>query len=157
LALEDFALHYVSSRDSAKDIVQETFYRIWEQHERWAPDSVEAYLFGAVRNRSFKMLRRERRARECRGRSIASGISPAMGRAVPDGDEAVRRAEIALAFTLALSKLPKRARAAAKLRWFDGLSRHEIARTLDIAERTVGSHLVRAGRFMRSALSLFES
>ena len=52
-----FALTYLPVRESAEDLVQDVFYRIWEHRERWAVrTTLAAYLYAAVRHRALDSL-----------------------------------------------------------------------------------------------------
>lgn len=44
--LHSFVIHYVKSEDIADDIVQETFFRVWENRKSLNPDaSFKSYIF----------------------------------------------------------------------------------------------------------------
>ena len=47
-----FAVQYVKDRDVAEDLVQDLFFRLWQDREKVSiTTSLKAYLFTAVRNR----------------------------------------------------------------------------------------------------------
>jgi RNA polymerase sigma-70 factor (ECF subfamily) len=156
-SLDGYAMHYVGSREAAQDIVQETFLRLWQRREQWEPRSgIGNYLFGAVRNRAIMALRRESVARRCERVHAAAGTSPAMGTPPAHALDQVARGELALAFTLAFTRLPKQARAVAQMRWYQHLSYHEIAAALGLSVKTVDNYLARSVRLMRAALTPFQ-
>src|SRR5260370_41111665 len=71
-ALCDFVRSYLGSPDSAEDVVQTVFLRIWEHRATWEPTSgVRAYLFAACRNRALGALKHDRAV----ARSAARGTS----------------------------------------------------------------------------------
>src|SRR5687768_1238064 len=52
--LLDVALPYVGSDDAAKDVVQDTFIKLWDTRDRLViHGSTAAYLYRAVRNRAL--------------------------------------------------------------------------------------------------------
>lgn len=59
--LHRFALWLCNDADTAKDIVAETFARVWTSDEPIRTDSVRAYLFTVARNVHLQMTRKERR------------------------------------------------------------------------------------------------
>ncbi len=53
--------------ESAHDVVQEVFARVWELGRDWDPrGSVTAYLFAAVRNRALNMIKSDRAGQRMR-------------------------------------------------------------------------------------------
>lgn len=60
--LSKYAYTLVSDHDTAEDIVQEVFVRIWEKHQSIiASPQVRAYLYRAVRNTCFNHLGSQKR------------------------------------------------------------------------------------------------
>src|SRR3569833_1422832 len=59
--LVSFAAQKLHSVDAAQDIVQDIFYHLWQQGERFQPSGpLVPYLFAAVRNRTLDVLKHER-------------------------------------------------------------------------------------------------
>jgi hypothetical protein len=57
----DFAMSYVRSRETAEELVQTVFLRLWEKRESLRPATgVAAYLFAACRNGSLDHLKHRR-------------------------------------------------------------------------------------------------
>src|SRR6266516_5130210 len=56
-----FAYSYVESEPAAQEIVQDLFARLWERRDSLeVPRNVQAYLYGATRNRAINHLRNRR-------------------------------------------------------------------------------------------------
>src|SRR5881628_3762341 len=49
---------YLGSRDSAEDVVQGVFARIWEGRTHWVVSDVQHYLYAAVRRGALSQFRR---------------------------------------------------------------------------------------------------
>src|SRR3989441_13112249 len=49
---------YLGSRDTAEDVVQGVFARIWEDRAHWVVSDVPHYLYAAVRRRAMSQFRR---------------------------------------------------------------------------------------------------
>ena len=57
-SLCSFAYSYTDSQSAAQEIVQDLFCRLWERRDTLdVPRNVNAYLYGAVRNRAINYLR----------------------------------------------------------------------------------------------------
>ena len=139
---------YLGSRDTAEDVVQGVFARIWEDRAHWVVCDLEHYLYAAVRRRAMSQFRRAAvRRRAAPLLAIEAGGSAA---ASPDaefeGEELRRRLE------RALTALPPRTRAAFVLSRREGLSYAEVALRMAISPKTIGVHISRALTVLRKAL-----
>jgi len=156
-ALCDFVRGYVRSRDTAEELVQTVFLRIWEKRETWKPAAgARAYLFAACRNSSLDHLRHERVVE--RSITAASAGEPDAGggpQLAPD--DAVQAAELAEALRRAVQELPERRRSVVILRWQHHLSNVEIARALGISIKGVEAHVSRALAVLRERLGAFRT
>ncbi|MBA3259527.1 MAG: RNA polymerase sigma-70 factor [Gemmatimonadales bacterium] len=143
-ALCDFVYGYVRSRDTAEELVQTVFLRIWQKRESWEPvTGIRAYLFAACRNQALDHLRHQRIVDRV---SLVGGTeSEDSARAQPlRPDEAIHAAELSEALRRAVEDLPERRRAVLVLRWQHHLSNLEIARALGISVKGVEAHVTRA-------------
>jgi RNA polymerase sigma-70 factor (ECF subfamily) len=155
-ALCDFVYGYVRSRETAEELVQTVFLRIWEKRESWEPvTGIRAYLFAACRNRALDHLRHRRivdRVALAAGGARSEESGPADA-ARPD--EAIQAAELSEALRRAVEELPERRRAVLVLRWQHHLSNLEIARALGISVKGVEAHVTRALAGLRERLAAF--
>ncbi|MBI4522171.1 MAG: sigma-70 family RNA polymerase sigma factor, partial [Gemmatimonadetes bacterium] len=56
-----YAMHLLGSADSAEDVVQETFIRVWRRRTGWSPrGSAEGYLYRVARNLALDEIKRTR-------------------------------------------------------------------------------------------------
>ena len=151
-ALCDFVQSYLGSPDSAEDVVQTVFLRIWEHRATWEPVSgVRAYLFAACRNRALGALKHDRVVARSAARVTSEQVAWVSGRGdLPD--EAVQAVELAQALRAAVDRLPERRRTVVILRWQHQMSYAEIACVLGISVKTVEVHIGRALAFLRKHL-----
>jgi RNA polymerase sigma-70 factor (ECF subfamily) len=124
----------LKSADDVEDVIEETFWQVWRQANRFAADrgSVQTWVLTIARSRALDRLRATRRLRED---TIDEGSSPdsgaqSVGSTLPstsdpslDAEHAERRERV----VAALSELPREQREALELGYFGGLSQSEIA------------------------------
>lgn len=150
----DFVQSYVRSPDSAEELVQAVFFRIWEHRATWEPTTgVRAYLFAACRNHALGALKHERVvtrvARRATREEIVLGIAaPRMG-----PDEELQASELASMLREAVDRLPDRRRSVVMLRWQQQMSYAEIAHVMGISVKTVEVQMGRALAFFRRVLA----
>lgn len=145
-------VHTLKTED-ADDLLQEAYARIW-LIDLSKIENARAYLYAIVRNLLGEHARRARivpmeRLGEIDALRIHSD-EPGPERRVSARQELERLERI-------IETLPERARMAFTLRKFRGLSLKQIAREMDIAERTVEKHLATALLRVLDALKVDES
>lgn len=123
------------NRDTAAEIVQESFVRTYERWDRL--DNPGGYLRTAVVNRSNDHHRRRIRRR-------TTSVPEVVDQAVHDPDEVL--ADV-------ISRLRPKRRAAIVLRYYLDLPQQEIAEVLGVRQGTVKSLLHRALAELRDALT----
>lgn len=153
-ALCDFVQSYVHGPEEAEELVQNVFFRIWQQRAEWKPDGLRAYLFGACRNRALSHRRHERIVARFAERAVRDGQGTA-GLGPPRPDEEAQASELAEALRRAVHDLPERRRMVVILRWEHHLSHAEIARILGISVKTVETQFGRAIAVLRERLAAF--
>jgi RNA polymerase sigma-70 factor (ECF subfamily) len=144
-----YARGITQDEDSAKDVVHDVFLKLWEKRGTIrAKASVTAMLYTMVRNRSLNTLRSMNRINREVSASDAAG---AVDEREHEGD--VRLGHRALQW---IDELPARRREAFMLSRFHDLTHAEIARIMDVSERTVNTHILLALRSLRERLEEFE-
>jgi len=134
--------------DEARDVVQETFVRLWRMRERVEMDTVEPLVYKialnlvASRRRSKKIWRWV--SLDALREASSTGTRP--DESLAEGEEHARLHE-------AVQALPEELRQVVVLCEFSELSYDEIARVLSIPVGTVGSRRNRALRRLRESLS----
>jgi RNA polymerase sigma-70 factor, ECF subfamily len=148
---------YVRSRETAEELVQTVFLRLWEKRESWEPvASVRAYLFAACRNQALDHLKHRRVVDRVALAARGSESEELVQRQPARPDEVMYARELAEAFRLAIGQLPERCRAVVILRWEQHLSNLEIARALGISVKGVEAHVTRALGLLRERLRAFK-
>jgi RNA polymerase sigma-70 factor, ECF subfamily len=153
----------LKSADDVEDVVEETFWQVWRQANRFAEGrgSVQTWLLTIARSRTLDRLRALRRLREDsiddrgtdseRGPSAAdsSFISPASDPSMHT--EHQERRTLVLA---ALADLPGEQREALELGYFGGLSQSEIAERTGQPLGTIKTRMRLAIMKLRDRLSV---
>ena len=155
-SLCDFVQSFLHSAESAEEVVQTVFLRIWEQRATWEPTTgVRAYLFAACRNQALGILKHERVVVRTATRATREELALGMGRGAPAPDAALHATELANALRDAVHALPERRRMVVVLRWQHQMSYAEIATVLGISVKTVEVQMGRALASLRKQLGHF--
>ncbi|MDF1837677.1 MAG: RNA polymerase sigma factor, partial [Planctomycetota bacterium] len=106
---------------------------------------LESFLIGVVRNLARK---------EARGHSRRAHREEQVARpeGIPSAAELAERNELAARLAKAIGELPEPQRTAVLLRYDQGLTAAEIARTLDVGPGTIRTRLSRARKTLRDKL-----
>lgn len=149
-----FSWRYTRTKTTAKDIVQESFVKLWEVRSTIDPQkSLLAYLFQMVRNRSLNHLR----------------DTPSNQPSIDDIPEQALQSELSSPKITStnnetgkkmlqwIDALPHRQREAIRLTRFEGLDHEEVAHVMDISPRTVNNHIVTALSTLRDEWNTYKS
>lgn len=151
-----FVTSIVNSRETAQEIVQDLFLRIWQQRELWeVSGAVNTYLFRAARNRAINHLRHQRIETRFQERITQGSRADLHGSPPGPTDERAHVSDMAAAVERAVNDLPDRCREVFRLRRYHHLSNAETAAVLDIAVSTVEVQMTRAISFLRKRLASF--
>lgn len=147
-----FAADKVGSQDTAEDLVQETFVRVWEKREQLRPyTSPRAYLYRVLRN----LITDDYRHRRLRDQWASARQADDSAPAAPSPALLLEADQLAVAANEAIAALPPRRRDVLVLAHFHGLSYQEVADALGITRRTVANHMTLALKELRRDLRLF--
>ncbi len=138
----------VQDGTAAEDIAQEVFVQLWKRKEQLElGSSLWAYLRRAGYNRALNWLR-DRKLRTERERTGAreNQVNPMQA------SGGVEQEELRASIRRAVDELPPRTRLVFILSRFEGYSRKEIAKELDISVKTVENQMTRALKMLREAL-----
>ena len=143
-----FARKFVYDLDTAKEIVHNVFFNLWEKrNEVDTGRSLKTYLFSSVYNRSLNYLRDNKKF-------IQGDISEVYTRVVNEEvTSGIEQAELEQRISEALKKLPEKCREIFTLNRFDDLKYKEIAGKLNISIKTVEAQMSKALRIMRDELN----
>ena len=148
-----YSTRIVGDSESAEDVTQEAFIRLWEQRAKWRPrSSVRAILYTIVRNLALNQRK-----------SKASQVQRLFGQPVdivsglPSAQDRLEGDEFGSALAHAISRLPARQREVLTLSRFDGMSRSEIAEVTGLSPQTVANYMAAALSSLRATLGPFLS
>jgi RNA polymerase sigma-70 factor (ECF subfamily) len=143
-----YALKFVSSPDTAEEIVQDLFYTLWEKREELTiTTSLKAYMYAATHNRCLKYLdhrqielKYEKYYRE----QAVDSYEPA--------SDMTNINEIQQVINKTLDSLPEKCSRIFRLNRFEGLRYNDIAKELSISVKTVEAHMGKALKMLRKNL-----
>ena len=139
--------------EHAEDIVCEVFGWLWRYRETWQPKtSIEAYLYGAVRNKIQNFTRDSRRDLQRQKKYTAWDESPGTGTGTPIPDAIVEENELQAMIRRYVDELPDTHRLIVLLRWDKQWSWQEIAEALGISSAAAQMQHLRALKTLRERL-----
>ena len=139
-----FILKNIKNTDKARDIVQDTYEKLWLKIEEVAAEKVKSYLFTAAYHTMIDMIRKESRV---------TSFDPAKH------DKPVNAVNPGLAELLehAVAKLPEDQRSVIMLRDYEGYSYEEIARITGLTESQVKVYIFRGRMFLKNYIGSIET
>ncbi len=145
--LVGFAFQYVGDSDTAKDITQEVFSKIWKHSDEIViRTNVKSYLFGAVRNACLNHVRHEK-VKEAHTKEIRPITTEEISFLEMD--------ELADKVQKVMDQLPEKRREVFEMSRFEGKKYKEIAEELGVSIKTVETQMSRALKAMREALGSY--
>ena len=145
-----FANKFLNDPETAKEIVQDVFARIWEGRDEIDPDdSLKSYLFKIAQNLSINKLRRKKV--ESRYTEIYKLVY--IENQAISAHESLLAKELEENIAHSIGKLPAECRKVFELSRIEGLKYKEIADTLQISVKTVEAQMSKALRSLRIELS----
>lgn len=153
-----FCLHYLKNVEVAREMVQETFLRVYVARERFdVSKRFKPWMLCIARNLCLNEIKRKKTVQMETLEEYASSSRAESGdllRSTADGPlEILQTAERRQVLLRALDDLPEEAREIVVLRYFEKLSAREIA---DIVESTEGAIRTRLHRILKQLREVFE-
>lgn len=130
-----YAWRFTKDRNSAMDIVQESFIKLWQVRSDLDPSkSLKTYFYQMVKNNSLNYLRDTlQNTEQIKDLQIADESSEVL--------EQDQESEFLEPLKKWIDELPDRQQEAFKLSRYEGLTHDEIAAIMDISARTVNNHI----------------
>ena len=144
-----FFLKRVYFHDTAKDLTQQCFIRLWQYRESLSSEhALEKQVFIIARGLLINHLKKE---------ATQKKLKADMGRQIPVQTEAGSDVllERASEVNAAIEGLPPTRKRVIILKTFHGCSNKEIAQQLQISVKTVEDHVTKAFRHIRQVIAFF--
>lgn len=148
-SLVRYAKTLIKDQDSAEEIVQDLFFRLWQGKEKIKIESsLNGYLFRSVHNKCLHYIEHnrvvERHAEEISARQRDSQETPS---------DILHYKELQARVAKILERLPERCGRVFCMSRFEGLKYSEIAEKLSVSIKTVESNMGRALKEFRKELT----
>jgi len=141
------AYRYVQNRETAEDIVQDAFLKLWEEPSRWQPgrhSKFTTWFYKVVVNLCLDWQKKKR------PQSLPEDMPLVDQRDRPE--QAVVRNEERRRLETEIAALPERQRAALNLCFAEGLSNQEAAEIMGVNLKALQSLLMRAKATLKERL-----
>lgn len=149
VSLVRYAKSLLRDHDTAEEIVQDLFFRLWQDREKLnIESSLNGYLFRSVHNRSLHYIEHQQVVSRHAGEAAAR--APSVSEPVT---EAIYYSELQAKVAAVLERLPERCRMIFRMSRFEGLKYNEIAEKLAVNVKTVEADMGKALREFRKALA----
>lgn len=132
-----FAMKHLKNEMSAKDIVQETFEKVWIKHVDVSSEKVKSYLFTTAYHAIVDWIKKEKRNADFDSKQFDE---PMQSNAPFDLQEVLNNA---------LEKLPSIQKTVVLLRDYEGYNYEEIAGITDLSESQVKVYIFRARKALQ--------
>lgn len=145
----NFAISITSDRKMAQDVVQDVFTKLWDKRNELVINSNEkSYLFQAVKNRSFELLRK----RKNEAKINVSDFEESYNQEKELEDQANKFMLKEFLFN-SIRQLPPKCQEIFVLNKVNGLTYSEIADDLNISVKTVENQIGKAYRKLRKLMA----
>lgn len=145
----NFVLSFLSDRDTAEDITQSVFLKIWERREMIdLKKSFNAYIFTIAKNLVYKELIHRMETEQISNSDFSSMLKAASN----DIEEEISAHSLQEYIEELISQLPPSRRKIFLLSRKEGLSIKEIANKCQISERSVETQIYRSLQFLKKKL-----
>jgi RNA polymerase sigma-70 factor (ECF subfamily) len=144
-----FSIAYkrLGKKEIAKELTQDLFLKLWEKRCELKPQKISNYLCVSIKNAVIDHIH---------SRLVADkyiDFYKTLGESKSSATEdVVEFDDLSEAIERGLSKLPTKTQEVFKLSRLDSWPSDKIARHLNLSEKTVGYHLTKSLKFMRSYL-----
>lgn len=148
-ALVRYAKTIIKDQDTAEEIVQDLFFRLWKDKERIKiKSSLNGYLFRSVHNKCLHYIDHNRIVEQ-----HAEEMSSRMSEKQETPSDIINYKELQAKIATVLERLPERCSTIFCMSRFEGLKYSEIAEKLSVSIKTVESNMSRALKEFRKALT----
>jgi RNA polymerase sigma-70 factor, ECF subfamily len=149
VSLVKYARTLIKDQDTAEEIVQDLFVRLWQEKEKIKIESsLNGYLFRSVHNRCLHYIE-HRRVVERHAEEVSSREADT----TEDPSEILHYKDLQVRIARILERLPERCGTIFCMSRFEGLKYSEIAEKLSVSVKTVEASMGRALKEFRKELA----
>lgn len=146
-----YAFSIIKNTEEVEDIVQKTFYKLWDQRENIdIKTSIKSYMYRMVHNACLNKIRQTKTRAEHN-----TLYAYEKEEYVNDIEQGVYHSELEQNIMNCIESLPPKCREVFKMSRVEQLSYAEIAAKLDISTNTVENHIAKALKILRENLKDF--
>ena len=138
------AYYRLANKETAKELVQAIFLRIWEKRHSIQINHLAAYLQTAIKNSIINYLESTLVHKKYLQHMIDSSAAFCNGT-----ESAINFHELSQAIEKAINLLPEKTKHVFRLSRFDQLSTREIAASMNISEKAVEYHITQSLKTLR--------
>ncbi len=143
-----FAVSFVHDEDTAKDIVHQTFIKLWEKRDAIDMEKrVKSYLFSTVHNLCLNYIRDNKKFIK---NEFEAETYTHPGQL--NDQDVMEKAELNARINRAIDSLPEKCREVFIMNRFDEMKYQEIADKTGISIKTVEAHISKALKILREQL-----
>ncbi|MGC6455794.1 MAG: RNA polymerase sigma factor [Coraliomargaritaceae bacterium] len=146
--LTRYAASILQDPDAARDVVQTTFIRLWNQPRGSVEDHLRPWLFRVCRNRALDLRKKGLRMKPLDDTQVEKTPS-----GIPNPGENVEQKDSYEQVLGLIQKLPENQREVVRLKFQNDLSYKEIASITDLSVSNVGFLLHSALKTLRSQIT----
>ncbi|TRX64007.1 RNA polymerase sigma factor [Carboxylicivirga sp. M1479] len=139
-----FVLKSIKDEDKAKDIMQDTYEKLWKKHEQVDFLKVKSYLFSAAYHTLIDLTRREKKQAPWTEVNVRTH---AHNESYSDLNEVLHKA---------VERLPDIQRMVVMMRDYEGYSYKEIGEICELSEAQVKVYIFRARKFLKEYIGKIE-
>ena len=139
-----FILKNIQDVDKSKDIVQDTFLKVWSRHKEIASEKAKSYLFSTGYRTMIDLIRKEKK-------QTRMEESDLLGHVTTD-----QYSDLQSVLLAALDQLPEAQKAVVLLRDYEGYNYSEIGEITGLTESQVKVYIYRARKFLQKYIGNME-
>ncbi len=140
-----FIAHQMRNKEEAKDVVQDTFEKVWIHCDKVDFSRAKSYIFQIAHNSMIDKIRKEKRKTDF---SEVKESKYSVEYEYTDTERIVRKA---------MEKLPDAQREVILLRDFEGYDYKEIGEILNLSESQVKVYIFRARTFLKKSIGSMQN
>lgn len=149
VSLVRYAKRILKDHDTAEEIVQDLFFRLWQDRGNIRIESsLNGYLFRSVHNKSLHFIEHQKVIERHAGEIAASADETA-----EPVTDAIYYSELQSKVARVLERLPEKCSVIFRMSRFEGLKYNEIAEKLSVSLKTVEANMGKALKEFRKALA----